>query len=308
MKVSIVGAGNVGSTTALFIANSGLADIVIVDILSDLAKAKAMDISHALSALDSDVTIQAADDYKEISGSDIVVITAGLARKPGMSREDLLKTNSDIVGQIVLKVKESAPDSIIVMVTNPLDSMAYMALGLSGFDAKKVIGMAGVLDSSRFTQILSENLNVKRSEIESTVLGSHGDLMVPLLSKTKAGGRELRDILKPEQIEDILEKTKKCGGQIVSLLKSGSAYYGPAASCFKMCKAILNDTKEIMCASVYLDGEYGLNDVCIGVPVRLGKKGVEEIIEVELSKDELADLQGAAQALKENNKCMKQTE
>ena len=308
MKISIIGAGNVGSTIALLTTCFDLADVVILDILEDLAKAKALDISHALSALNCDRGIKATADYREISDSDIVVITAGLPRKPGMSREQLVQSNSEIVKEIILNIKQFAPNAIVLVVTNPLDSMTYLAYKLSGFSSKKVLGMAGVLDASRFKELISKATSAKRSKIATSVLGTHGDTMVPLLSQTEVEGKPICDLLKESQIDEILTQTKNTGGEIVSLLKTGSAYYGPAASCFKICSAILRDKKEILPASVYLEDEYGLKDVCVGVPVCLGKEGIEKIIELKLTKSELDALHKSAQSVKETLRCMKLTE
>jgi len=308
MKISIIGAGNVGSTIALLTTCFDLADVVMLDIAEDLAKAKALDISHALSALNCDKGIKAASDYKEISNSDIVVITAGLPRKPGMSREQLVQSNSEIVKKVISNIKQFSPNAIILVVTNPLDTMTYLAYKLSGFNSKKVLGMAGVLDASRFKELISRATSTKRSKIATNVLGTHGDTMVPLLSQTEVEGKPICDLLENSQIDEILTQTKQAGGEIVSLLKTGSAYYGPAASCFKMCKAIVHDKKEVLPASVYLEGEYGLKDVCVGVPVCLGKEGIEEIIVLKLTKGELDALHKSAESVKETVKCMKLTE
>jgi len=299
MRVSIIGAGNVGSTAALFITTSGLADVVLCDIAGDLAKAKALDISHALAALGSDSLIEAGG-YEGTADSDIVVVTAGLPRKPGMSRDDLLAKNTQIVTEVVENIKKASPASILLIVTNPLDVMTHLALKTSGFDKQKVLGMAGVLDSARFRQQLSEAVSTKRTDIDAVVLGTHGDTMVPALSQTKISGKPITDSMKENELNELIERTKKSGAEIVSLLKTGSAYYGPGASIFRMCECILKDTKETLCASAYLDGEYGIKDVCLGIPVQLGRAGIEKIIELDLTKEESESLRAAASSVRAN--------
>lgn len=297
-KVAIIGAGNVGATTALMIAQQGLADIVLFDIAENLAKAKAIDISQALAAQGLNVRVAAANNYKELNGSDIVIVTAGFARKPGMSRDDLLKANADVVKGVCKEIKKNTPQSIVMMVTNPLDVMAYLAYKITGFEPTRVFGMAGVLDSARLADYISIKLKTKRSDIKAMVLGSHGDLMVPVFTQTKLNGKPLAEILSQGQLTELSELTKNAGAEIVSLLGSGSAYYGPAASIAEMVKAILTDTKTTYCVSAYLQGEYGLRDVYLGVPCVLGEKGIDRVVELKLLLDEAKAFQRAAETVK----------
>lgn len=300
VKVSIIGAGNVGSTLAYKILEENLANVVLLDINGDLAKAKALDLEDACSLLETKKSILGTDNYRDIKESFIVVVTAGFARNPGMTREDLLIKNANVVKEVVTNIKKHVPDCIILMVTNPLDVMTYLALRVSGFDKRRVLGMAGVLDTGRLSVILSKLLNKETSSISSLVLGTHGDSMVPIRSKISVDGQSLSRFLKDEEIEEAFKKAKSQGGKIVSLLKGGSAYYAPSLSIFKMLEAIINNRNIILPSSVYLDGEYNLKDVCLGVPVRLGKNGVEEIIKIDLNPDEQSALQKASRVIKFN--------
>lgn len=297
-KVTIIGAGNVGSLSAMRIAEASLADVLLVDIATDFAQGRALDLSDALAIAGSKRKIFSTADYNEIRNSDIVVITAGLARKPGMSRDDLLLKNSEIVSEVTENVKRSAPNSIIIMVTNPLDVMSYLAYKTSGFAVNKVVGMAGILDAGRFTNFISRELNVNAGKIRTKVLGSHGDSMVPLARHSTVSGKPLTELLPKDKIDQLIAQTKRSGGEIVSLLGSGSASFGPSQGILSMVEAIINDTKEEICVSAYLNGEYGIEDVFIGVPARIGRKGIEEIVELELDKEEKAALSNSAQIIK----------
>lgn len=304
-KISVIGAGNVGSLTAMRIAETGLANVVLVDIMVGLAKARALDISDALAVMKRGGKISATADYSEIQNSNVVIITAGQPRDPGMSRDDLLLKNSKTVREITENVKRFTPDAIIIMVTNPLDVMSYLAYKISDFPADRVMGMAGVLDCGRFSKFISSELNVDVSEIKTTILGSHGDSMVPLVRHSTVKGVPLTELISKEKIDRLLAQTKEAGGEIVSLLQKGSASFGPAESILLMVKAIINDTKEEMCLSAYLDGPYGIRGIFIGVPAKIGKEGVEGVIELELSKEEKGSLQESARIIKDSlKKCV----
>ena len=303
-KVSIIGAGAVGATLAQRVLESALADVVLVDILKNLASGKAMDLSDASPIVAHERSIIGTDDYKDIGSSDIVVITAGLPRKPGMTRDELISKNAAIVKDVALKVKVHAPKSIIIVVTNPLDVMTYLTYKSTGFPKNRVIGMAGVLDGARFIYLVASELRLPRSSVETYVLGSHGDTMVPLISRTKVGGKPVTEVMESEKLKAIIKRTCDRGAEIVSSFGSGSAYYSPSAAVFKMIESILRDKKETLVASAYLEGEYGLNDLYIGVPCKIGKGGIEEIIEFDISADEKAALTRSAQAIKALNKLL----
>ena len=294
MKVSVIGAGNVGATLAKRIVENSLADVVLLDVVKGLAQGKSLDLCHAAPITGHSKTICGTDDYQYTKDSDIVVITAGLARKPGMKREDLIFKNGDIIKGITQKVAQFSPNCIILMVTNPLDVMTYIAYKESGFSPKKVLGMAGVLDSSRFAHLIAEEIKVSSSIIETMVLGGHGDTMVPLLSQTKISGKPLFKFLSLSKVNDLVEKTRKAGAAIVSLLGSGSAYYAPSAASFLMVRAIIKDEKKLVPSSCYLNGEYGLTDLCLGVPTRLGSQGIEEIVKLDITEEEKKALQKSA--------------
>ena len=297
-KVAIIGAGNVGATTAMMLAESNIADIVLYDVAENMAKAKAIDMSNALAAKNLDISIKAVNNYSGIAGSDIVVVTAGFPRKPGMSRDDLLKANADIIKLAAKEIKKNAPSAIVIVVTNPLDVMTYLLYKTTGFNHDKVIGMAGVLGSARLTDFIAEKLNAKRSDVSPVVLGSHGDLMVPVFSQAKLNGKPLAEILQKNDLDVISELTKNAGAAIVALLGTGSAYYGPAASVVEMIKSILTDNKAVHCVCAYMQGEYGLRDVYIGVPCALGKKGIEKVVELKLPPEELKLLNTASESIK----------
>lgn len=297
-KVSVIGSGAVGATLAQRIFESGLADVVLVDILKNVACGKAIDLLDASPVTGTEQAIIGTDDYKEITGSEIVVITAGLPRKPGMTREDLIAKNSAIIKDVSSNIKNHAPSAIVIVVTNPLDSMTYLAWKLTGFKRERVFGMAGVLDGSRFVALIADELKVPRSSVQTCVMGSHGDTMVPIISKTSVAGKPVTGLIKKEMLDKIIKRTCDRGAEIVSLLGTGSAYYSPSASVFKMINAILNDTGETLVASAYLDGEYGLKDIFIGIPCKIGKNGIEKIIEIDMSEEEASALRKSAQAIK----------
>ncbi|MBU4376832.1 MAG: malate dehydrogenase [Candidatus Omnitrophica bacterium] len=297
-KVSIIGAGNVGALLALRIVEHDLADVVLVDIDEGIAKAKAYDLADASAIMGYEKKVEGTADYSKISDSSIVVITAGFPRRPGMSREDLIQKNGAVVREVALNIKKFASDAVVIVVTNPLDIMTYLTYNISGFDHKKVIGMAGVLDSARQSNLISEELNIMKTEVDSVIIGSHDDNMVPLLNYSKAQGMPLKKVADENKINEIMEGAKKRGAEIVSLLKSGSAFFAPSAGCFYMVKCILNNEHLTMCASVYLNGEYGLREICIGVPIVLGKNGTEKIIQLDLDTDEREKFQKAAGLIK----------
>jgi len=303
-KVSIIGAGAVGATLAQRVLESGLADVVLVDILKNVALGKAMDLSDASPVIAHERSIVGTDDYKEIESSDIVVITAGLPRKPGMTRDELISKNAAIVKDVALKVKAHAPKSIIIVVTNPLDVMTYLTYKITGFPKNRVIGMAGLLDGSRFIYLIANSLGVPRSSVETYILGSHGDTMVPLISQTKVGGKPVTEVMDDEKLQAIVKRTCDRGAEIVSLFGSGSAYYSPSAAVFKMMESILKDKKETVSASAYLEGEYGLSDLYIGVPCKIGRNGIEDIVELDVSISEKAALGRSAEAIKALNKLL----
>lgn len=298
MKISIIGAGNVGSALALKVLEDNLSDIALIDINEDLAYAKALDLEDAAGVLGCRCSITAGSDYNLIKDSYCVVVTAGFARRPGMDREDLLLKNASVIKEVVGNIKKYTPTSIILMVTNPLDVMTYLALKISGFDKSKVLGMAGILDSGRLSVVLSNRLNKNRDSLKSLVLGTHGDSMVPIEDEVTVEGAPLNKFLKEDEIEEVFKEARARGGKIVSLLKGGSAYYAPAASVYRMLKVMINDSEDVLPCSVYLDGEYNLKDVCLGVPVKLGKDGVREIISVILTEEEEISLQKASEIVK----------
>jgi malate dehydrogenase len=297
-KLTVVGAGNVGATVALRVAEKELADVVLIDVLEGVPAGKALDLAEAapIEGHDSIIT-GVTNDYTAVAGSDIVVITAGIPRKPGMSRDDLLTTNAGIMKAVVNEVKTAAPDSILIIVSNPLDAMCHVALDTSGFDPKRVIGMAGVLDAARFRAFIAMELKVSVESTHAFVLGAHGDTMVPLPRYSTVGGIPITELMSAERIEALVERTRKGGGEIVGLLKTGSAFYAPASAATEMAEAILKDKKKILPCVTYLTGEYGIRDLFIGVPVKLGSQGVEEIIEITLTDQEREALQNSARAV-----------
>lgn len=297
-KVSVIGAGAVGANVARRIAEKDLADVVLLDIAEGLAEGKALDVSESAPLEGFSSTIVGTTDYVLTERSDIVIVTAGLARKPGMSRDDLLSANAEIVKGIVERVSRSSPEAVLVMVTNPLDVMSYLAYKTSGFPKERVLGMAGVLDSARYRYFIAEALSVSPRDVQALVLGGHGDLMVPLSSLAVVAGIPVRDLLPEKKINEIEQRTKSGGGEIVKLLKSGSAYYAPSSAVVAMVEGMLSGGRSILPCSVLLDGEYGLSDVYCGVPVRLTLGGVKEIIELELDDPDKKALHISAGSIK----------
>src|SRR6202521_274312 len=302
-KVTVVGSGFVGATTAQRIVDKGLADVVLADILEGVPAGKALDMLESTPVIRSDATVQgistASGDYSATANSDIVVVTAGLPRKPGMSRDDLLRTNYDIIKAVVQSIVKYSPNTILITVTNPLDAMPQAAYKISGFSKNRVIGMAGVLDSARMSTFVAQELGVSVENVHSFVLGGHGDDMVPLPRYSTVAGIPLPDLLPKEKIDAIVDRTRKGGAEIVNLLKTGSAYYAPSAAAVEMVEAILKDKKKILPCAVYLDGEYGIKGLFVGVPVKLGAKGIEEIIEIKLTAEENAALQKSSASVRE---------
>src|ERR1700691_848683 len=302
-KVTVVGGGFVGSTTAQRILDAGLADVVLTDILDGVPAGKALDMLESAPILGSDAHAAgistASNDYRETANSDIVVITAGFPRKPGMSRDDLLKANYDVVKGVVDNVIKFSPNAILILVTNPLDAMAQAAYKISGFSKNRVIGMAGVLDSARMSTFVAMELGVSVENVHSFVLGGHGDDMVPLPRYSTVAGIPLPDLMSKEKIEAIVTRTRKGGAEIVNLLKTGSAYYAPSAAVVEMVKAMLLDKKKILPCAAYLEGEYGINGLFVGVPAKLGAGGIEQIVEIKLLAHEKADLDKSAAAVRE---------
>jgi len=299
-KISIIGAGMTGSTTAHWLAEREIADLVLVDILEGMPQGKALDLQEALPVIGKDIKVIGSNDYLLTADSDIVIITAGLPRKPGMSRDDLLFTNAEIVRYAVMETVKSSPNAIFIVLTNPLDAMAYLTLKVSQVSPNRVIGQAGILDSARMRAFIAMELNVSVENIHCYVLGGHGDEMVPLTRASNVAGIPLENILPQDKLAAIVDRTRKGGGEIVSLLKTGSAFYAPAVSVAQMAEAILKDKHLIVPASAYLDGQYGLKDIFFGVPVQLGRNGVEKIFEYELTDAEKSALSSSAQGVAEN--------
>ncbi|HDH86939.1 MAG TPA: malate dehydrogenase [Desulfobacteraceae bacterium] len=297
-KVTVIGAGNVGATVAMRIAEKELADVALIDILEGVPAGKALDLTEAapIETHDSKI-IGVTNDYSLAKGSEIVIVTAGIPRKPGMSRDDLLTTNAGIMKSVIKEIATVAPDAILIIVSNPLDAMCHVAFDTSGFDKKRVIGMAGVLDSARFRAFIAMELNVSVENTHAFVLGAHGDTMVPLPRYSTVAGIPITELISAERIEAIIERTRNGGGEIVGLLKTGSAFYAPASAATEMAEAILKDKKKILPCVTYLQGEYGIHNLFIGVPVKLGSAGAEEIVEIKLTDDENEALQRSAQAV-----------
>ncbi|MFC5865557.1 malate dehydrogenase [Acidicapsa dinghuensis] len=298
-KVSIVGAGNVGATAAHWIAAKELADVVLIDVVEGIPQGKALDLLEAMPIEKRDVHVVGANDYAATAHSDIVVITAGIPRKPGMSRDDLLHTNYKIMSDVVSKVVAQSPEAILIIVSNPLDAMAQAAFKQSGFNRERVIGMAGILDSARFRTFIAEELNVSVENVTAFVLGGHGDTMVPLPRYSTVAGIPITELIPKDRLDAIVQRTRDGGAEIVKHLKTGSAYYAPSAAAVEMVEAILKDKKKIVPCAVYLQGEYGIDGYFIGVPVKLGAAGLEQIIEIKLTAEEEAGLKKSAEAVKE---------
>ena len=297
-KVTVVGAGNVGASVALRIADRELADVVMTDILEGIPQGKGLDILQADPIVGSDSHIIGTNDYKDTANSDVVIITAGIARKPGMSRSDLINTNTGIIKGVTEQIVRYSPNAIIIVVTNPLDVMVYVAWKVSGFPKNRVIGLSGALDAARLKAFLSMELNVSVEDISAMVIGGHADEMVPLPRYSTVSGIPISQLISKERINEIMQRTKKAGGEIVDLLKTGSAFYAPSAAVVEMAESIIRDKKRIIPCAAYCNGEYGVKDMFIGVPVKLGSNGVEEIIEIELNEEEKRAFDNSAQAIK----------
>jgi malate dehydrogenase len=297
-KVSIIGAGNVGSSLCQMIVQSSLADVVLFDVVEGIPQGKALDLSQACPLWNSSSTVIGTNDYSDTRDSDVIVVTAGFPRKPGMSRDDLLYANAKVVSDVVKNTSLLSPNAVIIVVTNPMDVMAQVSLVVSRFNANKVVGMGGILDSARFRTFVAWELKVSPEDIEALVLGGHGDLMVPMPRFTTVKGVSITELISKERIDAIVERTRHGGAEIVSLLKTGSAYYAPAAATYQMVKAILFDEKRVLPCSAYLNGEYGTNGVYTGVLVMLGRNGVEKIIEIDLNEQETEDFRRSVLAVK----------
>ena len=304
-KVTVVGAGNVGATTAQRIFDRGYADLVLVDIVEGLPQGKALDMLQSGPVLGTDASIIGTNGYQETEDSDIVVVTSGIPRRPGMSRDDLLLTNMKIVTSVVEEAVKRSPNCILLIVTNPLDAMVQRAFQVSGFPKNRVFGMAGILDTARFRTFLARELDVSVESVSAFVLGGHGDTMVPIVGSTTVGGVPISRLLSKQRLEEIVQRTRDGGAEIIGLLKTGSAYYAPSASIAQMVEAVLLDTKQILPCTVYLEGEYGLDGIYVGVPVKLGAGGIEDVIEFELTAEEAAALKQSAAAVEELVEVMK---
>ncbi|HYR52644.1 MAG TPA: malate dehydrogenase [Candidatus Dormibacteraeota bacterium] len=297
-KISVVGAGNVGASAALYLAEAEMGDVTLIDIVEGVAKGKALDLLEAGPVRGYDTMIEGSGDMKAVAGSDLIIVTAGLPRKPGMSRTDLLKANADIIRGIAQAIKEHAPKAIVITVTNPLDVMTYLLHRITGFPRERVIGMAGVLDSARFRAFLAMEIGASVEDIQAMVLGGHGDTMVPLLRYSTVGGVPIEKFIGKERLAEIVQRTRDGGAEIVKLLQTGSAFYAPAASAVQMAESILRDKKRLLPACAYLNGEYGFRDLYLGVPVILGSRGMEKIVELDLTAEEKAALSKSAEEVK----------
>ncbi|WP_440945711.1 malate dehydrogenase [Methanosarcina sp. T3] len=297
-KISVIGAGNVGATTVQRLAELEPGEIVMTDIVEGLPQGKALDLMQAGAINGYDTRVTGTNDYADIAGSDLVIITAGIARKPGMSREDLMKTNSKIIGEISRNIATYAPNSIVINVTNPLDIITYVALKATGFETKKVFGMSGVLDAGRFASFVAEELKCSKKDVEALVIGGHGDLMVPLPQYTTVSGVPLPELLPDETIDRLVERTVNGGAEIVGLLKQGSAFYAPSAAIVRMAEAVLKDSKRILPASAYLEGQYGQDGIYFGVPAKLGANGIEEVLELKLDENQYEILGKSSETIK----------
>ena len=299
-KITVVGAGNVGATTAQRLAEKELASrVILVDIQEGIPQGKGLDQWQSAPIEGFDTRLTGTNSYDETTGSEIVVITAGIARKPGMSRDDLLNTNAGIVKQVSENIRETSPDAIIVMVSNPLDVMSYVAKQVTGFPRERVLGMAGVLDTARYRAFLAEALDVSVRDIQAMVLGGHGDTMVPLISYTSVSGIPITQLISPERLQSIVDRTRNGGAEIVKFLKTGSAYYAPSSAAVQMCEAIVRDQKRILPCAAWLEGEYGMSGLFLGVPCKLGRNGLEQILEVTLTAEERTAIEKSAEAVRE---------
>jgi malate dehydrogenase len=298
-RVTVIGAGNVGATTAQQIIETGLADVILVDIVDGLPQGKALDLAEAAPVVGYDVRIVGTNDYADTADSKIIVVTSGLARQPGMSRDDLMAKNAGIVRSVVAQAAAASPDAILIIVTNPLDAMCHVAMQASGFPKERVIGMAGVLDSARFRSFIAEELEVSVRDVRAFVLGGHGDTMVPLPRYSTVGGVPITELMSAERIEELVTRARNGGAEIVALLKTGSAFYAPAASVVEMVESILRDRRRVLPCAAYLEGEYGVQGLFVGVPVILGNGGIERVLEITLTPDEQAAFARSAAAVKE---------
>src|SRR5437588_7369529 len=298
-KVTVVGSGNVGATAAHWIAAKELADVVLLDVIEGVPQGKALDLLQAMPIEKRDCNIVGTNDYADTANSDIVVITAGIARKPGMSRDDLLNTNFKIMSDVVAKAVAASPNTILIVVSNPLDAMAQAAVKQAGLPRERVIGMAGVLDSARFRTFIAEEVNVSVADVTAFVLGGHGDTMVPLARYSTVAGIPITELLDATTVEKLIQRTRDGGAEIVKYLKTGSAYYAPSAAVTEMVEAILKDKKKILPCAAYLEGEYGMRGLFVGVPVKLGAKGIEQIVEIKLTPQEKSELDRSAASVKE---------
>jgi malate dehydrogenase len=298
-KITVVGAGNVGATTAQRLAERDYADVVLVDIVEGLPQGKALDLNQAGPVVGYEPTVTGTNGYEETAGSEICVITSGRARTPGMSRDDLLRTNQEIVADVTRNLAERSPQTVIIVVTNPLDAMCQVAYSVAGFPRERVIGMAGVLDTARFRTFLAWQLGVSVRDVTGFVLGGHGDQMVPVASYTNVAGIPVSNLIEAERLAEIVQRTRDGGAEVVKLLKSGSAYYAPSAAICEMVDSIVHDQKRVLPCAAYLEGEYGLKGLYMGVPCRLGAGGLEEVVEITLSADERGQLEHSAEAVRE---------
>jgi malate dehydrogenase len=301
MKIAVIGAGNVGSLTALRLAQDGLPEILLVDIVKGLARGKSLDLEDARFILNSNYRIEGTEDIGKIKGSEIIVITAGLARRPGMAREELIGKNALILKDVSSAIKKLCPQAIVIVVTNPLDLMTYFVLKVTGFSARRVFGMGPGLDAARLANLISRELNIPLSDIEPCVIGSHGEGMLPLGRFTLVKGLPLEEVIAPEKLEDLSRRTLQRGAEIVSLLGSGSAFFAPSAAIAELVRAVIKDEKRIIGVCAYLNGEYGIKDVCIGVPCRLGKEGIENIVQLDLNQEEKIKFASCAESLRSLN-------
>ena len=301
-KITVVGAGNVGASAAAWLAEKGIFDVVLVDVVEGLPQGKALDLAETGPVIGSDARVTGANEYGPTAGSDLFIVTAGIARKPGMSRDDLLKTNTGIVKAVAEQIKKTSPNATVIVVSNPLDAMCYVMKQITGFPRERVIGMAGVLDSARMRTFVAQALDVSVKNVDGFVMGGHGDTMVPLPRYFTVAGIPLPELLPKEKIDAIVQRTRDGGAEIVALLKTGSAFYAPSASAVEMAQAILFDRKQILPCAIWLQGEYGLKDVFVGVPAKLGAKGLEQVIQLKLTADEQAALNKSAEAVRELQK------
>ncbi len=297
-QIAIIGAGNVGATASHIVVQRELANVVLVDIAAGIAKGKSMDKMQAMAIYDSHMTIHGTGDFSEIAGSSIVVVTAGFPRGPGMSRAELLKKNAGIIRSVAGHIRENAPDAIVIVVTNPLDEMTTLGKAVTGLPRSRVFGMGGVLDTGRFVYFISQKFGVKPAAVKAAVMGAHGDKMIPLVNLATVDGRLIKDMTSPSELDELADRTRQGGAEIISHLEKGSAYYGPGAGIAKMVEAVLKDTKETLPCSVCLEGEYGVSGVCLGVPAVIGRNGVEKVVDMPLTADEAATFKESAESVR----------